>query len=110
MIKDGLWDAFNGYHMGITAENVAREVADHARAAGRVRRRLAEQGAKPRRRPASSRTRSSPVTIKGRKGDIVVDNDEYIRARRDARRHRRNLRPAFEKDGTVTAGNASRHQ
>ena len=60
-----------------------------------------------RRRPAGSRTRSSPVTIKTRKGDIVVDQDEYIRAGTTHRRASAKLRPAFAKDGTVTAGNAS---
>jgi acetyl-CoA C-acetyltransferase len=78
MIKDGLWDAFNGYHMGNTAENVAkqyqitRQQQDEFAVASRTRPR-------PRRRPASSRTRSCPFTIKGRKGDIVVDPDEYPR-------------------------------
>jgi acetyl-CoA C-acetyltransferase len=72
MIRDGLWDAFNGYHMGQTAENVAeqwqisRDMQDEFAVASRTR-------PKPRRRPASSRTRSFAVTIKGRKGDIVVD-------------------------------------
>ena len=60
MIKDGLWDAFNGYHMGNTAENVARAVPDHPRPAGRVRGRTRRTRPRPRRRPASSRTRSSP--------------------------------------------------
>ena len=60
MIKDGLWDAFNGYHMGTTAENVATQVADHPRGAGRVRARLARTRPRRRRRPASSRTRSPP--------------------------------------------------
>ena len=86
MIKDGLWDAFNGYHMGITAENVAKQWQITRDAAGRVRRRLAEQGRGRAEGRHASRTRSSPVTIKTRKGDIVVDQDEYIRARRDARR------------------------
>ena len=79
MIKDGLWGAFNGYHMGNTAENVASSGRSPASSrtnlppARRTRR-------KPRRRPASSRTRSSPVTIKSRKGDVVVDTDEYPKA------------------------------
>ncbi|HEY2836843.1 MAG TPA: acetyl-CoA C-acetyltransferase [Rhizomicrobium sp.] len=105
MIKDGLWDAFNGYHMGTTAENVAREwqitreqqdkfavasqnKAEAAKKAGRFKDEIA------------------PVTVKGRKGDTVVDTDEYIRdgATLEAIAA---LRPAFAKDGTVTAGNAS---
>ena len=106
MIKDGLTDAFYGYHMGNTAENVARQWQltrddqDQFRASPRRTR------PRPRRRPASSRTRSSPVTIKGRKGDTIVDQDEYIRhgATLDAMAK---LRPAFDKEGTVTAGNAS---
>ena len=58
MIKDGLWDAFNGYHMGTTAENVAQRMADHPRGAGPFRRRLPEQGGSGAGRPAGSRTRS----------------------------------------------------
>jgi acetyl-CoA C-acetyltransferase len=105
MVHDGLTDAFNNYHMGITAENLAekyqitREAQDHfavasqnkaeaARAAGRFAAEIA------------------PVTIKGRKGDTIVDQDEYIRsgATFDAMQA---LKPAFRKDGSVTAGNAS---
>jgi acetyl-CoA C-acetyltransferase len=105
MVHDGLTDAFNNYHMGITAENLAekyqitREAQDHfavasqnkaeaARAAGRFAAEIA------------------PVTIKGRKGDTIVDQDEYIRpgATFDAMQA---LKPAFRKDGSVTAGNSS---
>ncbi|WP_070153375.1 acetyl-CoA C-acetyltransferase [Sphingobium phenoxybenzoativorans] len=105
MILDGLTDAFNAYHMGITAENVAEKYqvtreeqdsfavasqnkAEAARAAGRFVDEIA------------------PVTVKGRKGDTIVDADEYIRAGAtiDAMQ---GLRPAFKKDGTVTAANAS---
>ena len=105
MIKDGLWDAFNGYHMGTTAENVARQwqitredqdkfavasqnKAEAAKKAGRFKDEIA------------------PVTIKGKKGDTIVDHDEYIRegATLDSVAK---LRPAFQKDGTVTAANAS---
>jgi len=105
MVKDGLMDAFNGYHMGITAENLAEQYqitrgdqdafavasqnkAEAARASGRFRDEIA------------------PVTIKGRKGDTVVENDEYIR---DGVKLEgvSGLRPAFKKDGTVTAANAS---
>ncbi|HEY4123998.1 MAG TPA: acetyl-CoA C-acetyltransferase [Rhizomicrobium sp.] len=105
MIKDGLWDAFNGYHMGVTAENVAREwqitreqqdnfavasqnKAEAARKAGRFKDEIA------------------PVTVKERKGERVVDTDEYIRdgVTIDSIS---GLKPAFQKDGSVTAANAS---
>ncbi len=105
MIKDGLWDAFNGYHMGITAENVAEQYqigrtaqdefavgsqnkASAARAAGRFRDEIA------------------PVTVKGRKGDTIVDTDEFIRdgVTLDSIS---GLKGAFKKDGSVTAANAS---
>ena len=105
MIKDGLTDVFNGYHMGITAENLAEQYqiarveqdefavasqnkAEAARSAGRFKDEIA------------------PVTIKGRKGDTVVDQDEYIRAGATIDGVN-GLRPAFKKDGTVTAANAS---
>jgi acetyl-CoA C-acetyltransferase len=105
MIKDGLWDAFNGYHMGQTAENIAEKFqisrgdqdafavasqnkAEAAQAAGKFADEIA------------------PVTIKGRKGDTVVDQDEYIR-KGATLESVSGLRPAFSKDGTVTAANAS---
>ncbi len=105
MIKDGLTDVFNGYHMGITAENLAEQyqvgrgeqdefavrsqnLAEAARAEGRFKDEIA------------------PVTIKGRKGDTIVDQDEYIRAGATLDGIS-GLRPAFKKDGTVTAANAS---
>ncbi len=105
MIKDGLTDAFYGYHMGITAENVARQwqltrdqqdefavgsqnKAEAAQKAGRFADEIVA------------------VTIKGRKGDTIVDQDEYIRAGATLESMQK-LRPAFDKDGTVTAGNAS---
>ena len=105
MIKDGLTDVFNGYHMGITAENLAEQyqltrgeqdefavrsqnLAEAARTAGRFKDEIA------------------PVTVKGRKGDVVVTDDEYIRAGATLDGVA-GLRPAFKKDGTVTAGNAS---
>jgi acetyl-CoA C-acetyltransferase len=105
MIKDGLWDAFNGYHMGTTAENVAtqgqitREDQDRFAVTSQNR---AEAAQKAGRFDAEI----APVTIKGRKGDTVVDKDEYIRhgATYDQVAA---LKPAFSKDGTVTAGNAS---
>jgi acetyl-CoA C-acetyltransferase len=105
MIKDGLTDVFNGYHMGITAENLAEQYqvtradqdgfavasqnkAEAARAEGRFRDEIA------------------PVAVKGRKGETVVDQDEYIRAGATLEGVS-GLRPAFRKDGTVTAANAS---
>ena len=108
MIKDGLWDAFNGYHMGNTAENVARQwqitrdeqdkfavasqnKAEAAQKAGRFKDEIA------------------PVTVASRKGDVVVDQDEYIRHGATLDQVAK-LRAAFEKDGTVTAGQCLRHQ
>jgi acetyl-CoA C-acetyltransferase len=101
MIKDGLWDAFNGYHMGNTAENVAkkwqitREQQDEFAVASQNKAEAAQKAGK-------FKDEIVPVTIKGRKGDVVVDTDEYIRARRDLEALAK-LRPAFAKDGTVTA-------
>jgi len=105
MIKDGLWDAFNGYHMGNTAENVARQwqitrEQQDAFALGSQNRAEAAQKA------GRFKDEIVPVTIKGRKGDVVVDADEYIRQGVEMEMLSK-LRPAFEKDGTVTAGNAS---
>ena len=105
MIKDGLTDVFNNYHMGITAENLAEQYqvtrddqdafatasqnkASAARAAGRFRDEIA------------------PVTVKGRKGDTIVENDEYIRDGVE-QAGLAGLKPAFKKEGTVTAANAS---
>ncbi len=105
MVHDGLTDAFNNYHMGVTAENLAERYqvtreeqdrfavgsqnkAEAARAAGRFKDEIA------------------PVTVKGRKGDTIVSDDEYIRAGATMEAMTA-LRPAFKKDGTVTAGNAS---
>ena len=105
MIKDGLWDAFNGYHMGTTAENVAqkwqitREQQDAFAAQSQQR---AEKAIKAGR----FKDEIVPVTIKTRKGETVVDTDEYPRAGVTAEALK-GLRPAFAKDGTVTAGNAS---
>src|ERR1700726_617460 len=105
MIKDGLWDAFNGYHMGNTAENVAqrwqitREQQDQVAVASQNKAEAAQKAGR-------FKDEIVPVTIKSRKGDIVVSDDEYPRhgATLDAMAK---LRPAFEKDGTVTAGSAS---
>src|SRR4051794_13008572 len=105
MIKDGLTDAFNGYHMGITAENVAERyqitrdeqdafatASQNKASAARAEGRFADEIA--------------PVTVKGRKGDTIVDRDEYIRDGVE-QSALASLRPAFRKEGTVTAGNAS---
>ena len=105
MIRDGLWDAFNGYHMGQTAENVAnqwqitREMQDEFAVASQNKAEAAQKAGK-------FKDEIVPFTIKTRKGDITVDADEYIRhgATIDAMTK---LRPAFAKDGSVTAGNAS---
>ena len=105
MLKDGLWDAFHGYHMGTTAENVAtkyqitREEQDRFALASQQKASKAQQSGR-------FRDEITPVTVKGRKGDTVVSDDEYIR--HDANiESMTKLRPAFSKDGTVTAGNAS---
>lgn len=105
MIKDGLTDVFNGYHMGITAENLAEQyqVTRGDQDAFAVRsQNLAEQA----RADGKFKDEIAPVTIPGRKGDTVVDQDEYIRAGATIDSVA-GLRPAFKKDGTVTAGNAS---
>jgi acetyl-CoA C-acetyltransferase len=105
MVVDGLWDVFNNYHMGITAENLAEKYqisradqdgfsvasqnkAEQARASGRFADEIA------------------PVTVKGRKGDTIVEHDEYIRDGATIAAMEK-LKPAFKKDGTVTAANAS---
>jgi acetyl-CoA C-acetyltransferase len=105
MIKDGLTDAFAGYHMGITAENLAeqyqitRDDQDAFAAAS-------QQKASRARADGRFRDEIAPVTVKGRKGDTIVDADEYIRDGVE-QSALAGLRPAFRKDGTVTAGNAS---
>jgi acetyl-CoA C-acetyltransferase len=105
MIKDGLWDAFNGYHMGITAENLAEkyQVNREAQDAFAV---SSQNKAEAARAAGRFRDEIVPVTIKGRKGDTVVDQDEYIRAGATIE-GLQGLKPAFKKDGTVTAANAS---
>jgi acetyl-CoA C-acetyltransferase len=105
MIKDGLWDAFNGYHMGTTAENVAeqwqisRDMQDEFAVKSQNKAEAAQNAGR-------FADEIAPVTFSTRKGDVVVDKDEYIRhgATMDAMKK---LRPAFAKDGTVTAANAS---
>ena len=105
MIKDGLWDAFHGYHMGQTAENIAehwqitREDQDRFAVGSQNR---AEEASKSGR----FKDEIAPVTIKGRKGDTVVDTDEYIRAGATYEAMA-GLKPAFTKTGSVTAANAS---
>jgi acetyl-CoA C-acetyltransferase len=105
MIKDGLWDAFHGYHMGQTAENIAvrwqitREDQDNFAVTSQNRAEAAQKAGK-------FAGEIAPVTIKGRKGDTVVDQDEYIR-HGATYESMSGLRPAFTKDGTVTAANAS---
>jgi acetyl-CoA C-acetyltransferase len=105
MIKDGLWDAFNGYHMGVTAENVA-ERYQIGRAAQDAFAAASQNKAEAAKKAGRFTGQIAPVTIKGRKGDTIVDTDEYIRdgATVDAMAA---LKPAFKKDGSVTAANAS---
>ncbi len=105
MIQDGLWDAFNNYHMGITAENIAaqfgitREEQDAFAAASQAKAAKAQAEGK-------FAGEIIPLTIKNKKGDVVVDKDEFIRGESTAEVLAK-LRPAFKSDGTVTAGNAS---
>ncbi len=105
MIKDGLWDAFHGYHMGKTAENIAerwqitRDAQDRFAVAS-------QNKAEAARGSGRFKDEIVPVTIKGRKGDTTVADDEYIRAGATLDSVSA-LKPAFEKTGTVTAGNAS---
>jgi len=105
MIKDGLWDAFHGYHMGTTAENVAakweisRQQQDEFAAASQQKAEAAQKAGK-------FADEIVPVTVKSRRGDTVVDADEYIKAGTTADTLAK-LRPAFSKEGSVTAGNAS---
>jgi acetyl-CoA C-acetyltransferase len=105
MIKDGLWDAFNGYHMGITAENVA-ERYQISRAAQDEFAVASQNKASAARAEGRFKGQIAPVTVKGRKGDTVIDTDEYIRdgVTLDSVS---GLRGAFKKDGSVTAANAS---
>jgi acetyl-CoA C-acetyltransferase len=105
MIKDGLWDAFNGYHMGNTAENVAKK--------WQITRQQQDEFAVKSQNKAEAAMKSgrfkdeiAPVTIKSRKGDVVVDTDEYPKAGVTLDSIAK-LRPAFDKEGTVTAANAS---
>ena len=105
MIRDGLWDAFNGYHMGQTAENVAeqwqisRDAQDEFALASQNKAEAAQKAGK-------FADEITPFTVKTRKGELIIDNDEYIRHGADLASLQK-LRPAFTKDGSVTAGNAS---
>jgi acetyl-CoA C-acetyltransferase len=105
MLRDGLLDAFNGYHMGNTAENVAkqwqltRQIQDEFAVASQNKAEAAQKAGR-------FKDEITPVTIKDRKGDKIVDQDEYIRAGTTMDVVGK-LRPAFDKEGTVTAGNAS---
>jgi acetyl-CoA C-acetyltransferase len=105
MIKDGLWDAFHGYHMGQTAENIAarwqitRDDQDRFAVASQNRAEAAQTSGR-------FDAEIAPVTIQGRKGDTIVTKDEYIRLGATLESVA-GLRPAFSKDGTVTAANAS---
>jgi acetyl-CoA C-acetyltransferase len=105
MIKDGLTDVFNGYHMGITAENLAEQY-QIARVEQDEFAVASQNKAEAARSAGKFKDEIAPVTIKGRKGDTVVDQDEYIRAGATIDGVN-GLRPAFKKDGTVTAANAS---
>lgn len=105
MIRDGLWDAFNGYHMGQTAENVAekwqigREQQDEFALSSQNKAEAAQKAGR-------FDDEVIPFTVKTRKGDIIVDKDEYIRHGATIEAMQK-MRPAFAKDGTVTAANAS---
>jgi acetyl-CoA C-acetyltransferase len=105
MLKDGLLDAFYGYHMGVTAENIAakwqigREEQDTFATSSQNKAEDAQKAGR-------FRDEIVPVIIKTRKGDVVVDQDEYIRTGTTLDALAK-LKPAFNKDGTVTAGNAS---
>ena len=105
MIKDGLWDAFNGYHMGNTAENVAekwqitRDQQDDFAAASQMKAEIAQKEGR-------FKDEIVPVTYATRKGEVTVDEDEYPKHGTTSQTLAK-LRPAFDREGTVTAGNAS---
>ncbi len=105
MIKDGLWDAFNGYHMGITAENVAEKFGI-TRAQQDEFSATSQQRAEAAIKAGKFTAEIAPVTIKNKKGDVVFATDEFPRAGTTTETLG-GLRPAFKPDGTVTAGNAS---
>ena len=105
MIRDGLWDAFNNYHMGQTAENLAQkyQISRDEQDAFAV---ASQNKAEAAKKAGKFKDEIAPVTIKGRKGDVVFDSDEYIRdgVTKD---QISGLKPAFAKEGSVTAANAS---
>ena len=105
MIRDGLWDAFNGYHMGNTAENVAKQwqITRQQQDDFAVK---SQNKAEAAQKAGRFKDEITPVTIKTRKGDVVVDADEYPKHGTTLEAIAK-LRPAFEKEGTVTAANAS---
>ena len=105
MIRDGLWDAFNGYHMGQTAENVAEQwqITREMQDAFAVR---SQNKAEAAQNAGRFQDEITAYTVRGRKGDTVVDKDEYIRHGATIEAMQK-LRPAFAKDGSVTAANAS---
>lgn len=105
MIKDGLWDAFNGYHMGQTAENVAEQwqISRDTQDAFAL---LSQNKAEAAQTAGKFTDEIVPFTVKSRKGDILVENDEYIRHGAIIENMQK-LRPAFSKEGSVTAANAS---
>ena len=105
MVVDGLTDVFNAYHMGITAENIAERYQITRDAQDRFSV-TSQNRAEAARANGRFRDEIAPVTILGRKGDTIVTDDEYIRAGATTEAMER-LRPAFKKDGSVTAGNAS---
>ena len=105
MIKDGLTDVFNGYHMGITAENLAEQY-QITRGEQDEFATASQNKAEAARREGRFRDEIAPVTVKGRKGDTIVEHDEFIREGVQVA-SLAGLRAAFKKEGTVTAGNAS---
>jgi acetyl-CoA C-acetyltransferase len=105
MIKDGLWDAFNNVHMGITAENVARQYGI-SRADQDTFAFASQQKAAAAHAAGRFDSEIVPVMVKTRKGELVIDGDEYLKPDTTLEGLAK-LRPAFAKDGTVTAGNAS---
>ncbi len=105
MLKDGLWDAFHGYHMGNTAENVAQKY-QITRAEQDAFACASQNKAEAAQKAGRFKDEIVPVTVKTRKGDVVVDTDEFPRHGTTVEALGK-LRPAFSKDGSVTAGNAS---
>src|SRR6266478_2739982 len=105
MIKDGLWDAFNGYHMGNTAENVAQrwQITREQQDAFAVR---SQERAEAAQKAGRFKDEIVPVVVKSRRGDTTIDTDEHPKHGTTAEVLAK-LRPAFDKNGTVTAGNAS---